>query len=275
MGKMNNFRQFFEDNIKNNRVGYCEFFDEKPFLHAANILVAADEPMRALQILENLPGYYRDNPPEAVLKTKMQIKKQLATPAFYMTNKYDALVRAEDAESVVDTTLRGQKILADIKDFNAKNLTPHIVDLGPGEYWLPIGLWKKRALFSYQDVGLCVEAKQKAMPHIKSFAVSECPTDRPVVFIACELIEHLHNEEDILTDCLRVCNKMPDIIHISTPLYTYDGQQMHLEWTQKGDLGHLRTYTPKEFYETVTKMFAGYKFELTIGPIMHMRGEKI
>lgn len=254
-------------------VGWCEFFDIEPFIKAANILVAADEPLRALQLLDNLPGYYRDNIPEEVEKIRSEIYALLATPTFYTTNKYDAFVRADEAEETVDKLLRGQLIQADVKKYNDEGKTPHIVDLGPGEYWLPIGLKKKGLSFTYKDIGLCIEAKEKAAAHIGNLW-TEPAVDAPVIFVACELIEHLHHETDIRVEMEKLKLK-PDVIHISTPLYTFDGRKHRLEWQKQGDLGHLRTYTPKEFSETIVKMFPTHTWMLTVSQIMHMRGFKL
>lgn len=252
-------------------IGWCEFFDVKPFIDAANILVAADEPLRAIQLLDNLPGYYRDFIPKEVIELKKSIYALLATPAFYQSNPYDQLVRVEKSTAALENTLRGMCIWDDVQFYNKQNITPHIIDLGPGEYWLPIGLWKKRALFTYQAIGLCSKAHEKAMEYIKQFYLDTPPKDRPKIFIACELIEHLHHEEDIRVEFERI-NSDADIIHISTPLYTFDGRKAQIDWQKKGDLGHLRTYTPKEFFSVVTEIFPEYNWELKLSQVMHMRG---
>lgn len=254
-----------------NLIGSVEFFDIKPFIDAANILVAADEPMRALQLLDNLPAYYRDHYPIAAQELKRKIYSLLATPAFYATNPYDQLVRVDNAHEVVKNTLRGNLIQKDLEAFNEKNQSPHIIDLGPGEYWLPIGLKKLGFKFTYQDIGLCNNAKLLARPHLEEEMRDKRDAQSPVIFVACEIIEHLHHEADIRVDLERT-GHTPDIIHISTPRYTFDGRASQLDWQKKGDLGHLRTYTPREFHSVVTKMFPEYTFNLYDSQIMHLRG---
>jgi hypothetical protein len=268
------------------QVGQCEFWDPKPFIDAANILVAADEPMRALKLLDEVPGYYRDNPDPQMTSLKEKILSLLATPAFYATNPYDTLVREEVAEHVVDSLVRGVLIRDDVKRFNDQGLTPHIVDLGPGEYWLPIGLKKKGLQFTYHDVGLCKEAQDKAYVFIKDRVRETQSPGQPVIFVACEIIEHMHHEEDIAVEYHRL-KANADVIHISTPKYTFDIRKSQLDWEKKGDLGHLRTYTPKEFFDVVSKMFPQHQFviyeknapdpetgEQLHLPVMHMRGER-
>ena len=254
--------------------GSCEFFSLKPFLDAANILVAADEPMRALSLLDNLPGFYRDHIPAEVVELKNRIYSLLATPAFYATNPYDQLVRHETADQVVVSTLRGQLILKDVKDCNEKNQTPHIIDLGPGEYWLPIGLKKLSCKFTYKAIGLCNNAHLLAREHIAQEMDANPDPQSPRIFVACEIIEHLHHEQDLRVDLERNGGNA-QILHFSTPKYTFDGRASQLDWTKKGDLGHLRTYTPREFQLVVTRMFPEYNFSYVDSQVMHMRGEHI
>lgn len=254
-------------------IGKLDCWDEKPFLEAANILVAGDEPLRAMHLLRDcVPGYYRDHMPESFRELISDIEVLLCTPTFYMTNKYDAMVRADDADFVVLNTYRGKLIEQDIKELNAAGKTPHLVDLGPGEYWLPIGLSKLGYDFSYKPIGLCAEALTKAMPFIEKHLRDPRP-DQPGVFVACELIEHLHNEADIRVEFMK--EKRPfKHIHISTPKYSFDGQKDKLSWRSLGDLGHLRTYTPSEFQRVVLGMFPEYDWAFGDDQIMHLKGTR-
>lgn len=259
--------------------GACEFFRIQPFLDAANILVAADEPLRALQLLDNLPGFYRDNIPVEVFELKTKIQAALATPTFYQKDfverDWDMQQMAEQASALVDGLVRGQQVLKDVQEYNKQNITPHLIDLGPGEYWLPIGLLAKRCLFTYQDIGLCWQYRDKAKKYLEQIYCETVPQDRPVIFVACELIEHLHYEADIAVEFHKI-KANAEIIHLSTPLYTFDGRANQLDWwaEKKAALGHLRTYTPKDFWNVVTTQFPTYEWELTRSQIMHLRGAR-
>lgn len=269
------YEQFMKRMEAAGTLGSCEFFDVKPFIDAANILVASDEPLRALQLLNNLPGYYRDNIPTEVKELKDAILKGLATPTFYQHSMDDVkYFSPEYAKHILTEALRGIKIHDDIKEYNAKGIVPHLVDMGPGEYWLPVGLMGHNALFTYSDIGLCEKARLKAKTFLDSYWLPEPPKDRPHIFVACEIIEHLHHEQDILTEYLRH-GVNADIIHMSTPMFSFDGRQSQLDWKKNIiDLGHLRTYTPKEFMDTVIKMFPGYKWDFWLSNVMHIRGAK-
>ena len=253
--------------------GKLAFFDLNPYLHVADILTAGDEPMMALKVLDMVPGFYRDHYPLEMQSKKRQIISKLATPGFYVTNPYDSLVRADSSHLVVEGTLRGSLIFEDVQKYNREGIEPHIVDLGPGEYWLPIGLKKKGCKFSYQPIGLCTEAHNKAKDHILLELSKKPDPKSPRIFVSCELIEHLHHEADIRTDCERI-GCVPDIIHISTPKYSFDGRPEKFRWQEQGDLGHLRTYTPAEFKSVVVKMWPEYKWVYIDSQPMHMRGLK-
>lgn len=257
--------------------GSCDFYKPQYQIDLANMLVAADEPMRALRVLSDMmPAYYRDQPPPELIRLMSQIHWRLATPAFYMKNIYDMDINVDNAVLFLDTLLRGQMIQKDVKDLNDQGKTPHIIDLGPGEYFLPIGLSKKGYNFTYQDIGLCGVAQERAKPHIEQhFKTNDEPvTDRPVIFVGCEILEHLHHEADIAVDCLRANGGYtPDIIHISTPYGTYDGREDRINWMRYGDIGHLRTYTTDEFGKVVSEMFPRvYDWVVQKSQPMHIRG---
>ena len=255
-------------------LGSCEQFPTQAYLDVMNFLTAYDEPMRALKMLDMVPAFYRDNPIPEMKATEKEIYQKLATPHFYSQNIWDKIPDdiAERGQWTLKGTMRGLLIHEDVKKMNAEGLKPHIIDLGPGEYWLPYGLEAEKCDFTYEGLGLqnhaYIQAK-KDLEHV--WLEAQGQINRPVIFIACELIEHLHHEADIKTDLLRT-GATPSIIHISTPRYTFDGRHERLEWRSKGDLGHLRTYTPREFMETVAKMFPEYQWAFADGVIMHMKG---
>lgn len=255
--------------------GKTEFFDYKPWKEAADILVGADDPMRALQLLELVPGFERDHYPKELAEVKRNIFSKLATPTFYMSNPGDMNVTTENADQYVKGNLRGILIEQDVKEYNDKGIVPHLVDLGPGEYWLPIGLKALGHKFTYEDIGLCDKARNRALEILGTTYQDTDANHKPeaTIYVACEILEHLHCEQDIAVECMRR-NINPDIIHISTPRYSFDVRMTRKDWLEHGDLGHLRTYTPAEFVTVVTKMFAGYKWLMHNQPIMHLRGTK-
>lgn len=254
------------------KLGSCDNFPVKAYIEVMNFLAAYDEPMRAKAMLNMVPAFYRDNPNREMLTLDHAIDSKLATPHFYSQNIWDQIHEQIGLKGKVtlEGTCRGVLIEEDVKKTQAHQLGPHIIDLGPGEYWVPYGLRYKGYKFTYQAMGLQNSAHAQASKELTMY-FKEWTPGQPIIFLACELIEHLHNESDIKTDLLRT-GLTPDVIHISTPKYTFDGRAERLDWMSKGDLGHLRTYTPMELHTTVTKMFRDYKWSMFDGQILHMRG---
>lgn len=248
--------------------------DWEAFRTWVNVLIGADEVHRALDLLANLPGNWRNQPPEWVREIRNAIIAKKGTATFYKNNIWDAEINPQRAMECLKGMLRGQLIEADVKSFTDQKLIPHIVDLGPGEYWLPIALHMAGYAFTYHDEGLHEGARQKAHEHLVGH-VSKNPWDEkaPVIFVACELIEHLDDPRDILSAQLRHA-PTADIIHISTPLGTYDTSNQRKNWRDFGDLGHLRTYTQEEFQGTIEEMFPDYVWQPYLSQPQHMRGTK-
>lgn len=270
------FGSFVGRMVEKQTVGSVEFFEVDPFLSAAEILVASDDPVRALNVLDNLPGYYRDNVPPEVARLRKEISAKLATPAFYMTNTKDDINVELSNKDFINQLTRGQVILQDFRGLNDNAKPVMVVDLGPGDYWLPIGLMhslKEGESFGYMPIGLHDRAAKQAL-EIMGVSQWDNPHDSKwgkKMFVASEIIEHLRDERDIFVEQQRHCPDA-DIIHITTPFYTFDGREERFDWRSWDVLQHMRTYTPKEFYSVVINMWPDYTWNLLGGNVMHMRG---
>lgn len=237
----------------------------------------ADETIRALDLLSNLPAYYRDHVPQEVIGLRREVQKRLASASFYATSAdYELSAPAENYIGL-QQTLRGQLIIQEIKLLNDKGYIPHIIDHGPGEYWLPRLLKHFQRLFTYEPIYVnhpsFVHYKQyfeKELVQIRKEKEAKTPDDlqRPVIFFAGEIIEHLWREDEIRWEMERSVG-LADIVHISTPTYTFDWPCT--DWKVKKDLGHLRAYTPSEFDSTIKKMFPEYEVTSLMTAILHAR----
>jgi hypothetical protein len=216
-------------------------FNLQAFLTCANELVRADEVERALWLLDNLPGYYRDHKPPEVLALKREIMARICTPVTYAALDVDEPTAYHPG---IKDTLRAQMLLKEVKWMNENWLEPHVIDLAPGAHWADGILREIGADYSYQAVSL--------KPSKTASVVTD---EQPIIFLALELIEHLWNETDIRIESLKF-GRLPDIIHISTPMYSFDTECM--EWRERDLLGHLRTYTPGEFRAVLLKLFPEY-----------------
>ena len=247
------------------QIGAIENWDPKPWLDKANMLTAYDEPLMALKSLEMVPGYYRDHKDPQIEELRRKILSKLVTPYWYMSC-HDTILDKESSARMIQYTLRGSKMLQEVKELNDKGLVPKIVEFAPGEFWLPIGLLEFGLKFDYQPIGL----NEKALAEFKALDYVFYPQTGPTIYCAFEILEHLHFESDIQVEVERL-GLSPDIIHLSTPLYSFDGRASSLDWSQK-DLGHLRTYTPNEFAQVAMSMFRGYNWTLVPDQVMHLRG---
>lgn len=251
------------------RVGEIKGFKVTPFLEAANSLVASDEPERALHLLDNLPGYYRDNPPFEITKLKHEIYKALMGAREYISNPMDDAIDIDRAVVSTNGLVRGYTTLNDIKEANEKGITPHIVDMGPGEFWLPIGLKHLGVKFTYEPIALQKSVETKALAMLDDVVASGASKPNKW-FLAYEVIEHLPRETEVLSEYLKHGGDF-ERVYISTPKYTYGGGC----WNWRGGwVPHFRTYTPKELIEIAMKMFREYTWTYYDNEVMLIKGIK-
>lgn len=249
-------------------------FNHKALITYAEELLRSDETLMALEILEKVPGYYRDNPIPEIQALKREIYAKMATSSFYATHKGCELEFTDEDCLRCFGTLRSILINSDVKICNDHNVIPHIYDMGPGEGALPLILQKESRKFTYEQVYVNEPTYQATRARFKDVeqsadGVKHVINTRPVIFVATEVIEHLHDEREIRYEIERRCVVLPDVVHISTPLYTFNTGVRN--WRTIGDLGHLRTYTPRELVMKLEKMFPEYILFYYRSPCQHVR----
>lgn len=222
----------------------------KSFCDLAVLLVQYDEVERALLILNNLPAYYRDHEPKSVTDLKAAIQSKIMLPQDYATHATDDQ-QLIDRDDIIHILSRGQILMNEIKTANDNGVTPHIVEVGPGNYWLPLNLSKAGHKFTYSAIGVVPDLhiefkKQLPVEHQVQHKES------PVFFVAYEVIEHLHNVDELSIIASRIPNLSK--IFLSTPKYTY---KLNDDWYE--GLQHLRAYTPNEFLTEAQRLFKSAK----------------
>lgn len=252
--------------------GKIQSFDENKIYDVVTTYVEADEVERALWILNNLPGIYRDQMPLKLAKLRSEILKAMVTPHAYMSCDLDATVNKEENLKNFEILIRTKLVEGEAKRMQESGASLlNVVDVGPGEYMIPMGLKEKGVSFKYHPVFMDKKAYQAALPDIESVLdANYCTEPDTTIFLALEIIEHLPAPVDLATECLRHCGGWPARIHLSTPMYTYDGSAKH--WRKPCGLPHLRTYTPGEFLMEAQRTFPGYQWQLYPGVIMSLRG---
>ena len=247
--------------------GPAENFRLQAFIDVANEYIRLDETERALHFLDNLPAYYRDHKPMEIVELKNELLKRIATPRLYSTGEFDCQFDLMN-ERKMHKSLRGNLILKEVSFLNEQSYFPHVVDYGPGEFWLPIILSHFDKKFTYSPIALNKESERLAHTHIGTH-IHPKQDGNPTVYVACEIIEHLWHQQELKTEMLHNCG-FADVIHISTPRYTFDARD--LDWkTNKPDIGHLRAYTPRDFMMTVMDMFPEYDTYFYDSTILHAR----
>jgi len=239
-------------------------------LQCVNDLIDMDEVERALLLLDNLPAKYREDPPPQVVRLRTDILAALCTTHAYMNSGLDSQVKPESAADNLRYNIRGRLVEAEVKKYNEQKLIPHLVDVGPGEYWIPIGLAQLGYRFTYWDIGVDQDTAKAAHPHLSLYRQPKRFLNQPQIFVALEIIEHLPSPQDLVTECLRHCEGWPERIHLSTPHNCYD--ESPKEWRKPCGLPHLRAYTRNEFLQTAEKLFPNYVWQMYADRIQSLRG---
>jgi hypothetical protein len=260
VSKIASFKQEIDINDPVN-VGKPSYFDVDHYLDAVEQMIASDEIQFALTMLENLPGYYRDHYPERASAIKSTIYRQLLLPIDYASN--DAPKDLLDREAMqarigaVRCFPRGEIILNLVKSLNEQGYKPCIIEFGPYDYWLPIGLkYQAKLDFEYLPITLDKSTLVKVSYEYPKIEFVEKPTQPLTVYIACEVIEHMFNPKEIADPMLKL-GIDPDIVVLSTPLYTLAHGLP--DWHSR-DLGHVRTWTPKELLDFAESLFGRRKY---------------
>ncbi len=248
-------------------------FDIKPLIAYCEQLLCADETLMALNLLDMVPGYYRDHYPKELLNLRREIMAKIATASFYATDRGCELNSTDEGSEAYINTLRAQLIVMDVKALNKAGRKPVVHDYAPGENWLAIVLEKQGLDFWYNPIYVNHPSNEKFKYRYEKYLPDNSPVlldwlQAPAIFSACEVVEHLHRPEEIRFDMERYIGKA-DVIHVSTPKYTFNPNVT--DWRSIGDLGHLRTWTPKEFFSFVGKTFPEYQIANYDSQILHAR----
>lgn len=259
--------QEFDRNTLAN-VGRPNYFNVEKYLSCVEEMITCDEVEKALWMLENMPAWYRDHYP---VEAK-QIKDRLLTQ-FFTTNDYSKDPVPPDAIGALEHDLdRGQVVVNHCrKIIQEHGLIPHIVEIGPGNYWLPFVLKKENIAFTYFGQSLEPNVQAMAKEKLKPYWAEAPMAASFSMFVAFEMIEHLHNPIEIYQSYLKLAPKDTKAIFLSTPRYTFGGGMG--EWYTAA-LGHLRAYTPKEFADFAMKYWPEFKWTMYDGHVMCLVGER-
>lgn len=235
--------------------GQPTFFNMDVYLSVVGMMINADEPIRALWMLDNVPAFFRDNPPPQLLDMREKLHRQLWTSVQYSGIYRGVTITPE--HTAQHWPLRAKLLEEEIRDLNSKGIIPNVCELAGGSGWLPAGMKHKELQFSYEHMSLDgVSLEQQ-----------ECSYN---IFVAFELIEHLSDPWDIYRNALKFKRSF-NLVVLSTPLYTFEGGMD--DWENR-ELGHLCTFTPGEFHKIANEMFKGYAWTCALDSTIVLMGKK-
>lgn len=246
-------------------------FDEDLCIKYVEHLLRFDETERALLVLDNVPALYREHPTPKLLESRKDILKAITTISDYTEDTHDSALHP-DPKGEIEHQLRGRLVRKDVVELNQRGIVPHIIEMGPGNYWLPLALKELGLQFTYKDISLARLARENSIFRLDR--TDTAPIGAPILFIAYEIIEHLKPIE-ILQALHRNSDRDADKVYLSTPLFSYDTRpfgEARGDWRRMGSVGHLRAYTPTEFINVARNLFPTHQWEIHMQQPMCLRG---
>lgn len=248
--------------------------------HIAAIIgmIRADELQIALRMCDEVPGWYRDHYPPELARIKQTLYRQCYDQIEYATDDEEAECTREFGEAQWDNGYMYPR--AEIVSEVVKSLpVPWIYDLGCSHGNLPLGLIKSGHTFAYRGAGMNLRIQEKVKAWVGKLWQERpdpgCAKDGPFLFpkqptilFCSEVLEHCFNPHDIVHSAHKVGVEW-DVIILSVPYGTLGGGLPN--WSERR-LGHVRTWTGKEFAEFADKAFPGYKWELFMSHSMVLKG---
>lgn len=258
----------FPDSVEN--VGRPIHFDPDHYLDSVEQMIAADEIVTALYMLDHLPGYYRDHIPQRALDIKSTLYRQIMSVYDYANDKDEIKENNEKIRGPLHLQWntdhykpRGELIVNLVKEVNERGKLPVIFEFGAANKWIPAAL--KDLNLDHRYFGMGITSIEETL------LINEKKTDIEVIFCCFETIEHLWNPDDIFHAYVK-CGIEADHVLIGCPKYTLYGGMPNWDSRQ---LGHIRTYTPKELHDFCLKHWHGYSWFSYQAHMMVMKGTKI
>ncbi len=217
-------------------------------VHAKAIeqMIRADELQIALQMLENVPGWWRENYPEELSRIRRIIYRQTYDSIEYATDDEEADCPREMGEAQWDSPYmypRAEIISQIVKKYNADGQRPWIFDLGASHGNLPLGLLKTVHDFDYLGVGMNHRIIQKLKGWVRSVWKEKPTNAQPTILYCSEVLEHMMNPQDLVHTAHKQMIEWDQIL-LSVPLYCL-GHGLP-DWETRR-MGHVRNWTQKEF----------------------------
>lgn len=268
----------FDESLPSN-MGRSLYFDLDKHIEACEQLIRSDEIMMAIDMLDMVPAWHRD---DLETQKKLHEIKEILYRQSYDTMEYandpdEASYSRENAESQFFSSYaypRGEILLSTVNAYNKQGKTPWVFELSTSHGLLPLGLVKANAKFKFFAKNL----NQAALTKVKDWLGPEVwcsPAQRkhakePTIFVNTECLEHMAREEDLEQSYYKIGVDFDTII-LSTPYGTLGGGLP--DWSTRR-LGHIRTYTRKDFIQLADRFFPNRIWEMAFSHSMVLTGVK-
>lgn len=251
-------------------LGKPKHFNPDLYCDAVEHMIMADELERALWMLDNMPGYYRENKYPRAIQIKEEIYRNTKTVKDYINNGDESdSINIEELKKSSFTYPRFDVLCEKVREFNKDGKSPNIYEFGPAGFWLPMLLKDASCEYQYKWCTINKEA-EKTFQNSKYYSLEGFKPNQPNLFVCYETIEHLWNPMDI-AHFYHKANIDADMVFLSTPHNTLLGG---LESWKDRKLEHLRTYTETDFIEFAYKAFPNRVWQLTRAQMMVIVGDK-
>lgn len=255
-------------------VGRPMYFSLDLFIASVEQMITSDEIQTALWMLDNPPGWYRDNYPQELIDIKNRIYQQCYDQFDYASDHDEANFTRDEIEAQCLTGYtypRADILFEDIKKMNLDGHTPWIFEISPSHGWLPLGFAKRELKFNFFGKNLNQPALKKIKDWLPQGIWADKPQDNQTKILVCfEALEHMARPEDLPQSAHKIGIDF-DRIYLSTPKYCLGGGLP--DWKTRR-LGHLRNWTPNEFLDFANKSFKGYAWTYFDSHSMVIRGER-
>jgi len=231
--------------------------------------VDSDNVVNALKMAEMLPAYYREKQHDWVELWKKNVWAKVATINDYSSGELKEISKENSLTEY--KAIRFQIVEQLVRHWNDQRRPPFIVDLGPGEYTLPIGLKEAGLEFNYKPIAITNKIPEVALPYIEDVLADKGEFHQPVIFVCFEMIEHLFNPDDVVNYYHRE-NLNAEHVVISTPHGALGGGWKR---TNAEMIAHVRDWTPKELTEFCYKHWGYMNWQLQDGVQMCAVGSRV
>ncbi len=243
-------------------IGRPYYWSLQTHIKAIVQMICADEIQIALRMCDEVPGYFRDNPPKELAEIKKTIYRQCYDQFDYASDHEESSYSKEAAlEQYLSnyTYPRAHIITEEVKRLNAEGKRPWIFEISPSHGWLALGLDRDEHKFNFFGKNLNQKALLRFKEWLRPGIWEEKPLpDQPKILVCFEALEHCWNPHDIIQSAYKTGIEF-DQIYLSTPMNCLMGGLP--DWDTRR-LGHVRNWTAREFLEWASKGFPGFQWKL-------------